>query len=75
MYIGYRVTKTFAELHLGKNQIKMFLRPIEYNDPKGAVDKIPDGYQWVLNKRVFLTEEDQIDYVMSLIEQSYQDVL
>ncbi|MDD2635137.1 MAG: DUF5655 domain-containing protein [Bacteroidales bacterium] len=75
MYIGYRVTKTFAEIHLGKNQIKMFLRPIEYNDSKDMVNKIPDGYNWTLNQRVYLTDESQLDYVMGLIEQSYQDVL
>lgn len=75
MYIGYRVTKTFAEIHLGKNQIKMYLRPIEYNDPKGMVEKIPDGYNWTLNQRVYIKEESQLDYVFGLIEQSYQDVL
>jgi len=75
LYIGYRVTKTFAELHLGKNQIKMYLRPIEYDDPKGMVEKIPDGYNWTLNQRVYIKEENQLDYVYGLIEQSYQDVL
>lgn len=75
MYIGYRVTKTFAEIHLGKNQIKMYLRPIEYDDPNGMVEKIPDGYNWTLNQRVYIKEENQLDYVFGLIEQSYQDVL
>lgn len=75
MYIGYRVTKTFAEIHLGKNQIKMYLRPIEYDDPKSMVAKIPDGYNWTLNQRVYIKEESQLDYVFGLIEQSYQDVL
>lgn len=75
VYIGYRVTKNFAEIQLGKNQIKMYLRLIEYNDPKGMVDKIPDGYNWTLNQRVYIKEESQLDYVFRLIEQSYQDVL
>lgn len=75
LYVGYRVTKTFAEVHLGKNQIKLFLRPIEYNDPLMMVGKIPDGYKWTLNQRVYLNEESQLDYIFSLIEQSYQDIL
>lgn len=75
MYIGYRVTKTFAEIHLGKNQIKMYLRPVEYDDPKGRVEKVPDGYNWTLNQRVYIKEENQLEYVFGLIEQSYQDVL
>lgn len=75
LYIGYRVTKTFAEIILGKNQIILYLRPIDYNDPENSVEKISDGYKWTLNQRVYLKEESQIDYVLGLIEQSYQDVL
>lgn len=75
LYIAYRITKTFAELHLGKNQMKLYLRPIEYNDPKSMVERIPEGYNWTLNQRVYIKEEGQIEYVMGLIEQSYQDVL
>lgn len=75
MYVGYRVVKTFAEVHIGKNQLKMFLRPIQYNDPKNLIEKIPDSYQWTLDRRVYIKTIDEIDYVFSLIEQSYQDVL
>ncbi len=75
LYIGYRVTKTFSEIHLGKNQIILYLRPIDYNDPNNSVEKISDGYNWTLNQRVYLKEENQIDYVLGLVEQSYHDVL
>ena len=75
LYIGYRVTKTFAEIHLGKNQIKMYLRPIDYIDPKKIVEKIPDGYNWTLNQRIYVKDIEELDYVFGLIEQSYQDVL
>ncbi|WP_017732416.1 DUF5655 domain-containing protein [Nafulsella turpanensis] len=75
VYIGYRVTKNFAEIQLGKNQIKLYLRPIEYEDPKGMVEKIPDGYNWTMNQRVYIKEENELDYIFGLIEQSYQDVL
>ena len=75
LYIAYRVTKNFAEVHIGKNQLKLFLRPIDYKDPDGRVDKIPEGYQWTLDRRVYLKSKDDLDYVLSLIEQSYKDVL
>ena len=39
------------------------------------VNKIPDGYNWTLNQRVYIKEDIEIDYVYGLIEQSYQDVL
>jgi len=74
-YVAYRVTKNFAEIHLGKNQIKIFLRPIDYKDSRGKVDRIPEGYNWTLNRRIYLKSKDDLDYVFSIIEQSYKDVL
>lgn len=74
-YISYRVTKSFAEVHLGKNHIKIYLRPREYVDPKNMVERIPDGYNWTLNQRVYIKEVEELDYVFSLLEQSYQDIL
>jgi len=75
LYVAYRVTKNFAEIHIGKNQIKIHLRPIVYNDPDKKVDKIPEGYNWTMDRRVYLKIPNEIDYVLSLIEQSYKDVL
>lgn len=75
LYVAYRVTKTFAEIHIGKNQIKLFLRPIQYDDPDNRVEKIPDSYKWTLNQRVYIKTEAEIDYIYNLIEQSYNDIL
>ncbi len=75
LYIGYRITKNFAEIHVGKNQIKVFLRPIEYNDPHKMVEKIPDGYGWTLNQRIYLKNNIDLENAYDLITQSYQDVL
>ncbi len=75
LYVAYRVTKNFAEIYIGKNQIKVHLRPIEYLDPDGKVEKIPEGYNWTMNRRVYLKSEADIDYVIALIGQSYKDVL
>ena len=74
-YVAYRVTKNFAEVHIGKNQIKIHLRPIEYEDPAGKVEKMPEVYKWTLDRRICLKSRDDIDYVFRLIEQSYNDVL
>jgi predicted transport protein len=74
-YVAYRVTKNFAEVIFAKNHIKIHMRPVEYDDPRNMVDKIPDSYNWALNRRVYLKKEDDLDYVMSLIEQAYKDVL
>lgn len=74
-YVAYRAAKNFAEVHIGKNQLKIHLRPIDYDDPRSRVDKIPDGYNWTMDRRVYLDSADDIEYVMGLIEQSYKNVL
>lgn len=75
LYVAYRAAKNFAEIYIGKNQLKIFLRPIDYDDPRNLVDKIPDGYNWTMDRRVYLDSIDDLDYVVGLIEQSYKNVL
>lgn len=75
LYVGYRMSNNFADVHFQKNALKVFLRPVEYDDPRSGVKQIPDGYNWKLNKFFQLTTSDDIEYLMRLIEQSYKDVL
>lgn len=75
LYVAYRAAKNFAEVHIGKNQLKIHLRPIDYVDPRNRVDKIPDGYNWTMDRRVYLDSVDDLEYVVGLIEQSYKNVL
>jgi predicted transport protein len=74
-YVGYRMGNNFAEVHIGKNQLKIHLRQIDFIDPKSMVDKIPDGYNWTMDRRVYLKSASELDYVVGLIEQSYKNVL
>lgn len=74
-YVAYRVARNFAEIHIGRNQIKIHIRPIDYNDPMQKVDKIPDGYQWTLDRRIYLRDKSDLDYVMGILEQSYKDTI
>jgi predicted transport protein len=75
LYVGYKLSNNFADLHFQRNGLKIFLRPISYDDPKALVKQIPDGYKWKLNKFVQITSLEDSDYVFGLIEQSYKDVL
>lgn len=75
LYVAYRAAKNFAEVHIGRNQLKIHLRPINYDDPRKLVQKIPDGYNWTMDRRVYLESADDLDYVLGLIEQSYKNVL
>ena len=75
LYVAYRRSKNFAEVHINKGGLKIHLRPIDYQDPKKMVEKIPEGYNWTLDRRVYLKHPSELDEVLSLIEQSYKDVL
>ena len=44
-------------------------------DPKGLVEKIPDGYNWTMDRRVYLKSASDLEYVVGLIEQSYKNVI
>jgi len=74
-YIAFKISKIFAELHLQKSRILIHLRPVDYNDPKGKIQKVPDSHNWALSRKLFIDDKDDIDYVTNIIEQSYQDVL
>ena len=74
-YVAFRVSNNFAEVHIGKNQLKIHLRPIDYVDPRGLVDKIPEGYNWTMDRRIYLKAAEDLDYVVGIIEQSYKNVL
>ena len=72
-YIGYRASKNFAEVHIQKSSIGLALRGI-VDDPQSRVKKVPDSHGWALNQQATLSSSTDLDYVMSLIEQSYNDV-
>lgn len=75
LYVAYRVSKNFAEVHIDKSQVKIYLRPIDYVDPQNRIKKIPDSYNWTMDRRVYLKSKDELEYVLGLIEQSYKNVL
>jgi len=72
-YISYKVSKIFAEVHLQKNKILIYLRPIDYNDIR--VSKVPDTHNWTLDRRLYLNNNSEMDFVITMIEKSYNDVL
>lgn len=75
IYIAYKVANNFAMVQLQKKQIWVNLRPIDYVDPKNKVIKISEGYQWKLDRRIYIKSLEDIENAMKLIEASYQDVL
>lgn len=74
-YVAFRLSNNFAEVHIGKNQLKIHLRPIDYDDPAGLVEKVPEGYNWTMNRRIYLKAPSELEEVLRIVEQSYKDVL
>lgn len=74
-YVAFRLSNNFAEVHVGKNQLKIHLRPIDYDDPTGLVEKVPEGYNWTMNRRMYPKAPAELDDVLRIVEQSYKDVL
>jgi Uncharacterized conserved protein len=75
LYIAYRLSKTFFEIHIGKSQLKLYLRPVDFDDPQNIVEKIPESYNWSLDRRVYIKNIDELEYIMKLVEQSYNDII
>lgn len=73
--VSYKLTKNFAEVLIRKDRLIIMLRPIDYADPLGMVEKIAEGYTVTMNRRVTLTLPAELDYVFGMVEQSYQNVL
>lgn len=55
--------------------LKIHLRPIDYIDPKCMVEEIPEGYNWTMDRRIYLDSAIDLDYVTGIVEQSYKNVL
>ncbi len=75
LYIAYRTTRNFAEVHVKKKYLLVYLMPIEYDDPKNKIEPVPESYQWALNKRIRINDIEDVDYAIKLIQKSYESTL
>ncbi|MFZ3130200.1 MAG: DUF5655 domain-containing protein [Desulfosporosinus sp.] len=70
IYVAYRTSKNFVEIYFRKTSIQCILLSPE-NDKKNIGRKLPESYNWTLNYRVDVKNQEDIDDVMELIEESY----
>lgn len=73
--VSYRLTKNFVEILIRKDRLVIELRPIDYIDPDGRVERIAESYKVTMNRRITLTSASELDSVFRIVEQSYQNVL
>ncbi len=74
-YVAYEAKQNFIEMYFRSNRLEVCLRPGKYNDPKGLLGFVPDSYKWTLTRRFLLEGEGQIDYLIDIVKQSYEDVM
>ena len=54
-YIGYKLKKLFAELHVQKDGLKIILRSITYKNTRITLQQVPKSHGWTLDTIVKLT--------------------
>jgi len=72
--VAYRASQNFVELYFRSNRLEICLRNRTYIDPENLLGAVPDTYKWTLNRRFLLEDQSQLEYVLSLVRQSYEDV-
>ena len=78
LYIAYKTTRNFCEVQIQDSQIKMFLDvPLkELDDPKKKARDVSDVGHWGTGDvQVILNSLEDMEYVASLIRQSYERTL
>jgi predicted transport protein len=65
-------TKSFCRFEFKKNSIDLLLRSPKYDDPKKLVKDIK---LWLYKGLVKIDKESDVDYIFSLIKQSYEETL
>ena len=73
--IVYRVSKNFAEVRVQKDLIRILLRPLNYDDPRGYVSTVPESHNWTLDRRLNIKNESYLDYAVPIFQASYNDVV
>jgi len=77
-YIAYRTQQAFAYVHLQKNRIKIHLiiSKDKLNDPKNISRDVTNiGHHGGGVTEIYLDKEEDLNYIFSLIEQSYKYLL
>lgn len=75
IYIGYRTTRSFAEIEVYKNKLVVYLMTIDYDDPEHLIEDVPESYNYVMNKRINISNEKELHYSYNIIKQSYESTL
>ncbi len=71
-YIGYTNGKSFVEFHFYTNRLFLTMMSGDYEDPKNKIQKLDDNYKWSNMNKLDIYKDDDIEYIKSLLKQSYE---
>ncbi len=74
MVLHIEQQKVLLVLNLVKNSINLLLRKPKYNDPKKLVRDVT-AFEWGYKGLVKIDKETDVDYLLRLVTQSYQETL
>lgn len=75
LYIAFKAPKNFTDIEVQKHALKLFInmRKGELNDPEDLADDVSNIGHWGNGDyRVYLKDDSDFDYILSLIKQSYK---
>jgi predicted transport protein len=72
--ITYRTSKSFARFEFRRNSIDLLLRAPKYIDPKNLMRDVT-SFDWGFKGLVKITAASEMDYVFTLLKQSYEETL
>lgn len=75
LYIAYRTTRNFAEIHVYKNKLVLYILKANYNDLEHKLEKVPDTYKWSVDQRMNICNEHDLNYALDIIIKSYETTL
>lgn len=71
-YISYTNGKSFVEFHFYTNSLYLTIMSGQYDDPRNKIRKLDERYKWSNMNRIDIYENDDIEYIKSLLKQSYE---
>jgi len=74
-YIGYKIRYfNFCSVRIYKDKLVVYTRKEKIDDPKKIFKKVPSKWKWGKTAiwHTDVTKENEIDYVMSVVRQSYE---
>ena len=72
--ITYRTTKSFVRFEFKKGYVQVLLKMPNYNVPKKIIKDIT-SFEWGYKGMVKLEPKSDIDYILGLVKQSYEETL